>query len=66
MEVNKTAIIKLMRIHNLTDAQFAEKIGISRVTMWRWMNGKTKADWSTIQKFKAAFPDEQFENFFKI
>ena len=66
MKMVKEEIYKLMSVHNLSDSEFAEKIGISRMQMWRILNNRSNVGMSVVTGFKKAFPNESFENYFKI
>jgi transcriptional regulator with XRE-family HTH domain len=66
MKLKKEAFYTLMNVHNLSESQLAEKIGISRIHFWRILNGKSRVGTSTISGFVRAFPNEQIENFFEI
>jgi len=64
MKMVKEEMYKLMSVHNLSDTQLAEKIGISRMQMWRIFNNRSSVGASVISGFIKAFPNESFENYF--
>lgn len=66
MKMVKEQIYKLMNVHNLSNTEFAKRIGISRMQFSRILKGDSKPGMTTITGFKKAFPNEIFENYFKI
>ena len=48
----------------MTDSEFAKKLGISRSQLWRVRTGKSSAGAEFITKFKAAFPTESIDDYF--
>ena len=49
---------------DMTDTEFAKKLGISRTHLWRVRAGKSKVGAVFLSKFKAAYPDKKIEDYF--
>ncbi len=49
---------------DLTDEEFAKKLGVSRSQLWRIRNGHSKAGAEFLEKFKRCFPEESIEDIF--
>lgn len=49
---------------DLTDEEFAKKLGVSRSQLWRIRNGRSKAGAVFLEKFKKSFPEESIEDIF--
>lgn len=48
-------IKKYRKANNLTQAQLAQIIGVSRTTISAWENNQTEADFNTLRKLKEYF-----------
>ena len=49
---------------DLTDEEFAKKLGVSRSQLWRIRNGHSKAGAEFLEKFKRCFHEESIEDIF--
>jgi transcriptional regulator with XRE-family HTH domain len=43
-----------LTLHDLTEAAFAEEIGVVPSTVWRMRRGETRPDWKTLEAIKHA------------
>lgn len=60
--IKKDQMFKLQG--DLSDTDFAKKLGISRTHLWRVRTGNSKVGAKFLSKFKAAFPDKSIEDYF--
>jgi transcriptional regulator with XRE-family HTH domain len=50
----------------MTEIEMAEKINISRSQLWRIKKKNSSVGEAFISKFKKAYPNEPFENYFFV
>ena len=62
LRLNNDRVYKLQG--DMSDTDFAKKIGISRSQLWRIRNGRSSVGGEFIEKFMAAFPDEKIDDIF--
>lgn len=66
MKVNEEYIRHLIKCHGLTQNQFAIKVGVSKATISRILNGKRGAGGEFIGGIIKAFPKSKLEDLFKL
>ena len=60
MNMANVNVEKLMKLQgDMTDAQFAKELGVSRTQLWRVRNGYSVPGPGFLQKFKARYPTER-------
>lgn len=64
IRLNLSNFIKLQ--DNMTEIEMAEKLHISRSQLWRIKKKNSSAGESFISKFKKAYPNEPFEDYFFV
>lgn len=58
-------IEKLYKLQGeMTDTEFAKKLGVSRSQLWRVRNKRSAVGAVFVAKFKAAFPEESIDDYF--
>lgn len=65
MNMANVNVEKLMKLQgDMTDAQFAKELGVSRTQLWRVRNGYSVPGPGFLQKFKARYPTERIDDYF--
>jgi transcriptional regulator with XRE-family HTH domain len=66
MHINKEYILVLMQKHELSQAELARRMNVSRATVSRVLNESRGAGREVIAGIIKAFPDEPIEKLFHI
>jgi transcriptional regulator with XRE-family HTH domain len=64
MVANREYVSELMRKNNWSIGKMAEKSGVSKTTVSRWLSGKRGAGRRLISGLMKAFPSEPMEKLF--
>lgn len=64
--LNIPQFLLLKSKYKLTMKEMSEKLGISRVQLWRILNNQSNPGEQFIAGFKKAFPTEEFNDFFLL
>lgn len=64
MTANKEYIIELVNKNNWSQNKFAQKAGVSKTTISRWLHGKRGAGRRLMSGIIKAFPNEPLDKLF--